>query len=307
MRTQRPVLALVLALVLAAGPAAVATGQALDPAVPPGWAAVVERFVDEYGRVDFEGIAQLPADLDAAVAYIASTSPESNPSLFANREARLAYYINAYNALAMFNVVDSGIPKSLTGLQKFRFFWVKRFTIGGRSMSLYAFENDVIRPLGDERVHFALNCMSVSCPRLPRTPFTTGNLDRELAAAAQLFFSEKRNLTISSDARQVKVSEILKFYREDFLRTSPDLTAYINRHLGAKIPDGYKVDFIDYDWTVNDSRKFHRRTKAQTFDEPLLPFPAAASYRPRIVDGPDSELPQVTLPGVPHTELPLLR
>jgi hypothetical protein len=240
---------------LAAAPAAVATGQTPDPAVPPGWAAVLERFVDEYGRVDFVGIAQAPADLDSAVAYIASTSPESNPSLFANREATLTYYINAYNALAMFYVIDSGIPKSLAGLQKFRFFWVKRFAIGGRPMSLYTLENDVIRPMRDERVHFALNCMSVSCPRLPRKPFTTGNLDRELAAAAQLFFSEKRNLTISSDAREVKVSEILKFYHEDFLRTSPDLIAYINRYLEVKIPERYKVDFIDYDWTVNNARK----------------------------------------------------
>ncbi len=246
---------LVFALVVAAVHAAMATGQVLDPAVPPGWAAVLERFVDEYGRVDFEAIAQAPANLDSAVAYIASTSPESNTFLFASREAKLAYYINAYNALAMFNVIDSGIPRSLSGLQKARFFWLKRFTIGGRSMSLYALENDVIRPMQDERVHFALNCMSISCPRLPRRPFTTGNLDRELTAAAQLFFSERRNFTVSSDIRQVKVSEILKFYREDFLRTSPDLTTYINRHLEAKIPEGYKVDFIDYDWTVNDSRK----------------------------------------------------
>ena len=246
---------LVLAVVLAVSLATTATAQAPDPAVPPGWASVLERFVDEYGRVDFEGIAQAPADLDSAVAYIALTSPDSNPSLFANREATLAYYVNAYNALAMFNVVDSGIPGSLTGLQKFRFFWVKRFNIGGRPISLYTLENDVIRPMGDERVHFVLNCMSVSCPRLPRTPFSSANLDRELSAAARLFFSEKRNLTILSDAREVKVSEILKFYREDFLRTSPDLTAYINRYLGAKIPSGYKVEYIDYDWTVNDSRK----------------------------------------------------
>jgi hypothetical protein len=246
---------LVLALALAVSLATIATGQAPDPAVPTGWASVLERFVDEYGRVDFEGIAQAPAALDSAVAYIASTSPDSNPSLFASREATLAYYVNAYNALAMFNVIDSGIPGSLTGLQKFRFFWVKRFNIGGRSISLYALENDVIRPMGDERVHFVLNCMSVSCPRLPRTPFSSANLDRELSAAARLFFSEKRNLTILSDAREVKVSEILQFYREDFLRTSPDLTAYINRYLAAKIPNGYKVEFIDYDWTVNDSRK----------------------------------------------------
>jgi len=255
MRIRLCVQRLVLGLLLAAGLADVAAAQASDPAVPPGWAAVLDRFVDEYGRVDFEGIARAPADLDSAVAYIASTSPESNPSLFASGEAKLAYYINAYNALAMFNVVDSGIPRSLAGLQKFSFFWVKKFSIGGRSLSLYALENDVIRPMQEERVHFALNCMVVSCPRLPRTPFTTGNLDRELTAAGQLFFSEKRNLAISSDAREIKVSEILKFYREDFLRTSPDLTTYINRYLSGKIPQGYKVDFIDYDWTINDSRK----------------------------------------------------
>ncbi len=245
---------LVLVWLLVARPD-LAIGQALDPAVPPGWAAVLERFVDEYGRVDFEGIARAPGDLHSTVAYIASTSPESNPTMFSSGEARLAFYINAYNALAMFNVVDSGIPRSLTGLQKLRFFWMKKFTIGGRAMSLYALENDVIRTMRDERVHFALNCMSVSCPRLPRKPFTTLSLDRELAAAAQLFFSEKRNLTVSSDAREVKISEILKFYREDFQRASPDLIAYINRHREVKIPEGYKVDFIDYDWTINDSRK----------------------------------------------------
>ena len=86
---------LVLALVLAVSLATTATGQPPDPTVPPGWASVLERFVDEYGRVDFEGIVQAPADLDSAVAYIASTSPDSNPSLFANRQATLAYYVNA--------------------------------------------------------------------------------------------------------------------------------------------------------------------------------------------------------------------
>jgi len=116
MRIRLRVQRLALGLLLAAGLAGVAIAQPPDPAVPPGWAAVLERFVDEYGRVDFEGIAQAPSDLRSAVVYIASTSPESNPSLFASREAKLAYYINAYNALAMFNVVDSGIPRSLAGL-----------------------------------------------------------------------------------------------------------------------------------------------------------------------------------------------
>lgn len=77
----------------------------------------------------------------------------------------------------MYGVVDAGVPDSLGGLTKFTFFYLRRFTIGGKSVSLYSFENDVIRPLGEERVHFALNCMVVSCPRLPRTAFTADQLD----------------------------------------------------------------------------------------------------------------------------------
>ena len=60
-------------------------------------------------------------------------------------------YINAYNALAMYGIVDAGVPKSLGGLTKLRFFYLRKFVLGGKSISLYDFENQVIRPLGEER------------------------------------------------------------------------------------------------------------------------------------------------------------
>jgi hypothetical protein len=76
--------------------------------------------------------------------------------------------------------VQAGVPESLGGLTKLTFFYLRTFTIGGKSISLYTFENDVIRPLGEERVHFALNCMVVSCPRLPRVAFSAAELDGQL-------------------------------------------------------------------------------------------------------------------------------
>jgi hypothetical protein len=215
------------------------------------WARVLKTHVDDSGRVDFAGLAADPADLYSYVNYIAHVSPDSQPGQFPDRSTRLAYYINSYNALSMYNVLESDIPDSLAGFEKIRFFLLRRFTIGGKPMSLYTYENKIIRSEGEERVHFALNCMSVSCPRLPRFPFTADQLDGQLQQATNEFFNAPRNLHLDHDRQTVHVSDILRFYEEDFLARSSSLIAYINRYHLEKIPAHYKVTFIKYDWTVN--------------------------------------------------------
>ncbi len=109
----------------------------------------------------------------------------------------------------------------------------------------------MIRPLGEERVHFALNCMAVSCARLPREPFTAEGLDQQLEHEAERFFAEKRNLEVQPEKRWVRVSEILDFYTEDFTAKTGSLVAYINRYHDGRIPEDFEVRFFDHDWTVN--------------------------------------------------------
>ena len=134
------------------------TNEPLD-----AWARVLDAYVDERGRVNFAGLAAGSDELRAYVDYIAVVSPRSTPDAFATADAELAYYLNSYNALAMYNVIDTGIPRSLACFfKKFTFFYWNEFNVGGEKISLYRYENDVIRRLGDPRVHFALNCMSKS-------------------------------------------------------------------------------------------------------------------------------------------------
>lgn len=237
---------------------AASMAQGVDADQP--WARVLAKYVNERGEVDFHGVAADEADLDAFLQYVQRISPRSAPDRFAEADARIAYYLNAYNAIAMFNVIDSGFPQALGPLRRLRFFGVKRFTLGGERLSLYTLENDVIRPLGDERVHFALNCMSVSCPRLPREPFRAGRLSETLDARAREFFAEPRNVQVMPEQKRVRLSSILKFYREDFLRKAPSLIDYVNRYRTPPIPQDYDVEFFDYDWTVNDP---HRRSSAR--------------------------------------------
>lgn len=218
-----------------------------DQAAIKLWQNVLTHYVDAQGRVDFRGLAKDRKDLDAYVQYIGERDPAQLPS----RQARLAHYINAYNALAMQGILNKDIPKSLGGFTKISFFVFQQFTIGGKDMSLRSFENDIIRAEGEERVHFALNCMSVGCPRLPRTPFMAHSLDQQLDHEARRFFAETRNLNRNDANKTVTFSEILDFYPEDFLAKQPSLIAYANQYIDRPIPEDYQVEFLDYDWTVN--------------------------------------------------------
>ncbi len=216
------------------------------------WTKVLAQHVDEAGRIDFASLVRDHGDLDRVVAFIAANDPITQPAKFPGPEARLAYYINAYNALAMHGVVDSGVPESLGGVRKFTFFYLRTFAIGGKSISLYNFENDVVRRIGEERVHFALNCMVVSCPRLPRTAFTADKIDKQLDVAARTFIGESRNVRVLPARHELWLSGIFKFYTEDFLARAPNLIAYLNRYRSEQIPSDFKIRFFDYDWTVNE-------------------------------------------------------
>src|SRR5215813_4308093 len=223
------------------------------------WTKVLIRHVDDSGRVDFDALSRNHADLDRVVAFIAAIDPTSQPERFPDRQSRLAFYINAYNALAMYGVVQAGIPESLGGLTKFAFFYLRTFTVGGKSISLSKFENDVIRPLGDERVHFALNCVAVSCPRLPRVAFSAAVLDGQLDTAARSFIRDTRNVWIEHAKREVWLSAIFDFYTADFLAHAPSLIAYVNRYRALQIPSDFKVRFLEHHWTVNHRKWAYAR------------------------------------------------
>lgn len=235
-------------------PPAAEAGSAAD--ARQAWARVLSRFVNQRGEVDFAALSEDRADLDRYVRHVADTPPDS----FADRDERLAYMINAYNALTLYNVIDSGIPATHAGLNKLAFFIHRKLLVGGTALSLYTFENEVIRPLarvmGQPEVHFALNCGARSCPVLPRVPFSGDGLATQLQREARAFFARPENFRIDAASRTVWLSELLKFYPEDFVPAhGHNLIAYANRHAPQAAPTDFEVRFTPYDWTVANSRR----------------------------------------------------
>ncbi len=215
------------------------------------WPSVLQEAVDDQGRINFRLLAANRGALELAVASIGQTAPNNAPELFPALRDRLAFHINAYNALVLYAVVRNGTAGRASLLDRVDLFDLTDVVVGGQAVSLRDYRNGTIRPLGDARVNFALNDMAVSSPRLPHDPFTPAGLDVQLGTAARRFLAEPRNVQPDPARRVVRLSAVLSTYSEDFLRRAPSLLAYVNQYRADPVPDGYQVEFMPFDWTLN--------------------------------------------------------
>ena len=211
------------------------------------WAEVLRRHVDAEGRVDYTALLEQRDPLRRYLALIGEVGPTSRPELFEGDDAKLAYWINAYNAVTMDQVLRRWPIESVID-NKISFFAITRYRVDGRSLSLYAIENDIVREqFGDARIHFALNCASIGCPRLPAEPFVAERLQAQLQRETERFLREERN--VAWEDGELVLSEIFDWYEEDF---PPSILEWVRaRRPDLKVPEDAKVRYRDYDWGLN--------------------------------------------------------
>lgn len=233
------------------------------------WDRVLKKFVTEDGRVDYDALKRDRGEFDAYIAAIAARSPKSHPQGFSAREAQLAYWINAYNALMIQGVLDHWPIKSVReiGFLPFAVFRAKDYTVGGKKVSLNEIEHDTIRKeFAEPRIHFALVCASGGCPKLRREAYTPERLEQQLEDGARFFINEPRNLAIDAARNRVVISKIFNWYGGDFEKhmkakgisgTGKPILDYLRLYLNEanrKALNALKnpaVDYADYSWAIN--------------------------------------------------------
>lgn len=238
------------------------------------FAALLEKFVEKNGEVNYEQWTQQPlaiTDLDQYLAAVAKYSPENQPQRFNTRNDRLVYWVYAYNAQVIKSILSNWPLSSVTDLkapveiiQGLGFFYKRKFIFGGIAYSLYQIENGkIFDGQSDPRVHFILNCGSQSCPVLrPQLP-VGDDLEAFLQQAAVGFVNDISNLRIDHKNRILFLSSIFKWNKSDFVNTTnfqhenEGLVGYlksITNELQRKELErarNYEIIFIDYDWSLN--------------------------------------------------------
>ena len=213
----------------------------------------------QLNAVDYAGLRADP-HYARALVDLAAARPGALPS----DAARIAFWINAYNLLAIKAVVDryplNSIRDGGTLLQSI---WKRKVgTVGGREYALDEIEHDILRARHREpRIHMAIVCASLSCPDLRAEVYVGERLDAQLADAARRFLNNPtKGMQPGADGRTARVSAIFKWFADDFggadgvarfIRTAADPS------FGERLPalDGRGLSYLDYDWSLNDTRR----------------------------------------------------
>ena len=168
-----------------------------------------------------------------------------------SKEEKLAFFINAYNVLAIKMVLDHWPVKSIRDIGNiFSPVWKKTVgKIANKPVSLDQVEHKILRPMGDPRIHVAIVCASVSCPDLSNTAYTASQLDQQLDTQSVKFLNNPiKGLVLAGD--EIRVSKIFDWFEEDF-----DIYGGVESFLSKYHSDLPKESVVkanlDYDWSLN--------------------------------------------------------
>lgn len=207
------------------------------------WTSVLQKHVTDDGHVDYKSIKSNPENLDKYLQKLSKADPNETWS----KNESLAFWINAYNAFTIKLIIDNYPIKSIKDIKNP---WDKKFIkIGSETLSLNHIEHDILRKMDEPRIHFAIVCASVSCPKLQNKAFIASELNTQLTKAATEFLSDPAKNTVSKNS--LKLSKIFQWFTKDF-KQHGSLIDFLNQYSQIEISDNAKIKFKDYNWNLND-------------------------------------------------------
>lgn len=204
--------------------------------------ALLTQYVTSTGKVNYSGFKG-NANFKTYLNDLSANEPDASWS----KNKKLAYWINAYNAFTIQLITDNYPVKSITDLSGGKP-WDKKFiTIGGKSYSLNDIEHGIIRKQFNEpRIHFACVCAAKSCPKLLNQAYTEAKLNSQLTAQTKYFINDASRNQIAD--KNLKVSKLFEWYAGDF----GEVNAYIAKYYNGTFKPDSQIEFMDYDWSLNN-------------------------------------------------------
>jgi len=222
------------------------------------WNQLLQKYVDDDGLIAYKDWHGNQHDRKALEEYLNQLSDAgSGPST--PKSARLAFWINAYNALTVYGILreypTSSIRNHTSRLGGYNIWEHLQLYVDGTPHSLNQIEHEILRKMKEPRIHFAIVCASIGCPRLLNKAYIPERLEEQLEANARDFFTRPGNF--QSEPGRIQLSSILKWFAEDFGPDRNNQQATIAQWLSDEaaqqmINPDTKISYLDYDWALNE-------------------------------------------------------
>jgi hypothetical protein len=207
------------------------------------WNTLLKKHVSNSGNVNYKAFK---INRKSLLNYIALLS-ENIPTNKWSKEDKLAYWMNAYNAMTIDLILRHYSIKSIKDIKNP---WDQRFwKLGDKWYNLNEIEHDILRKMNEPRIHFGIVCASYSCPKLLNEAFTDSNLEEQLTQVTKDFLADSERNSISEN--NIQISKIFQWFAKDF-KQNGSLIDFLNQYSTIKISAKAKKTFKDYNWDLNE-------------------------------------------------------
>jgi hypothetical protein len=186
--------------------------------------------VDSHGAVNLAQLKARHEPLERFVASLAATSPATAPDRFPTPEDKVAFWLNAFHALVLVELLDvrGDKPGQLSSLGR-------SWPIGGQRLTRRAILRRFLDASGDARVHLALFTGAKGHGVLDGAPFDGQTLDPQLDDAMRRFMRRKDNVAL--DGSVVRVSALLQLHESALLAALPPERQGLLQIVWAYLPE----------------------------------------------------------------------
>ena len=212
------------------------------------WNSLTKQNVTAGGKVNYKGMKANLSQITLYLSHLNQTPPKSDWS----KNEKLAYWINLYNASTVYLIATNYPTASITKLSGGKP-WDKKFVkSGGKVYSLNQIENEIVRPrFKDPRIHAALNCAAVSCPKMMNSAFLPEALNKQLDQQCYAWINDRGRNEVGP--LKLVISKIFEWYGEDF-KAGGGVVKFVDKYNRTKImisPDA-KISYKEYNWDLNE-------------------------------------------------------
>ncbi|TXG36611.1 DUF547 domain-containing protein [Seonamhaeicola maritimus] len=210
------------------------------------WNELLQKYVSEDGKVDYQGLKSEKEDFYGYIHILNLIYQHESFNILSQKQ-KLAYWINAYNVFTVDLILRNHPVKSIKNIKNP---WKQRYwKLGDKWYNLDEIEHQILRKMDEPRIHFAINCASISCPKLQNKAFTQVNLEEQLTKATNDFLNDSSKNNLSKD--KIHISKLFQWFAKDFKKKG-SLIDFLNQYSKFQISNKAKKSFMDYNWDLNE-------------------------------------------------------
>ncbi|MFQ5672075.1 MAG: DUF547 domain-containing protein [Nitrospinales bacterium] len=253
------------------------------------WDAMLKKYVapKTISGIPLNAVAYREIKDDPEFRKLIAQLAKFPPERLETREEELSFWINVYNIMAVKMVVDhypvrsirvvgslleevEGLlekmgklaPKAKQLLLQLEGFAPKVWNmpvgfVGGREQTLNAIEHEILRKMGEPRIHVAIVCASVSCPDILRDAYTPESLDSQLTGQMKHFLQNPgKGMRIDRENGRLYLSSLFKWFGDDF-KSHGGVLSFIANYVSPEQQKllqsrKWEIVYMDYDWSLNE-------------------------------------------------------